>query len=486
MIPNKIRVILPALLGSILLTTLGTAPSFADDSMSVQVASSDRAQECMDTSSQKKYNEEIDSKRIVMPMDKGNYALTSPYGARISPITGATEVHTGSDFAGPDKSPIYSVAAGIVTESGPSSYGGQWVMVRHNLDGKVYDSVYIHLTEKSQMVKVGDKVTPGQIIAREGSTGLSTGPHLHLEIWEDGFNGYKRDKDSKGKHVNALEWLKSNNAKHVNEAPAYKAMDCSFGEVSKASNVAWGEHKNGEIPEAVLGSVKFKDSVKLEKVAAEKLNALNGEFKAKFNTDIPLVKGYENLESQNSGSSESLPGKSFFGWGKSIELNFTHASNPYIPLISEPDYFTDEQYVWMNENGKRFGWINPEQNQKTGKDADPDRWVYSEYEKDTNSKTVFETYAIVNSMTHTWNSAENRTCLNNLWSQDGSWNNAYDKEDQFGIAKLSSSEIASYKIDLENYKNSPNTQIATGLNYISDKYGNPCGALKVWKETGKY
>lgn len=486
---TKSRVLLPALLGSLLLTSFGAVPSNADDGYAVNAASSDASQKCIDTSAQKKFNDELDSERIVMPMAKGSYALTSPYGQRTSPINGVTEVHTGSDFAAPDRSPILAVASGVVTASGPSSYGGQWVIIRHEIKGKVFDSVYIHLTTGSQLVKVGDKVTAGQHIADEGSTGLSTGPHLHLEIWENGFRGimgFDALPGEKGHHINALEWLKSNNAVHISETPEYKSLECAFGEISKTANVAWGGYKNGEIPSTELKSLSFKPGVSVEKTAAEKLEGLNIAFKKKFGQDIPLIKGYENLESQKSGTSTAVPGKSFFGWGKSINLKFTNASNPYIPLVSEPDYFTDEEYKWMNEQGKEFGWINPAANQKNGENPDPGMWVYSPYAKDTNAKALFNKYALVNAMTHQWNSPENRQCMMDLWSQDGGWDNAYNKNGEMGISKLTADQVKKYNADIENYKKSPNTQVSVGLDYISDTYGNPCGALKTWKEKGSY
>jgi hypothetical protein len=488
MILNKKRVLLPAILGgTVLLNTAFAGAAFADDSFSVSVASAD-GQQCLDTTAQKKFNDDIEMKRVVFPMEKGHYALTSGYGARTSPITGEVgEVHTGTDFAGPNRSPILAVAAGEVMDAGPSIYGGQWVWLRHNIDGKTYDSIYVHLTEGSQKVKKGDKVKPGQQIAEEGSTGMSTGPHLHFEIWEDGFNAFANSTSKNGKHIDSLVWLKKFNAVHSEDTPVYKPLDCTFGTVGKTSNVAWGGYKNGELPANVLKKISFNDNVQVESSAAQNLEELNKEFKKKFKVDMPLIKGYEDLTTQTASQSETVPGKSFFGWGKSVQMKFTHASNPYIPLVSEPDYFTDEQYVWLNENGKAFGWVNPSENQKSGETPDPGRWVF-ETTATAAEKTIndYKSFTTVSAMTHSWNNTANRQCVMDLWTQDGNWNTLYDQNGETGISKLNADEIKKYTIDTETYKNNPTVQISAGLNYISDRYPTPCDALNTFKEKGSY
>jgi len=488
MISSKKRVLLPAIMGgTMLFNTMMAGSAFADDSFSVSVASAE-GQKCLDTTAQQKYNDEIESKRIVFPMEKGHYSLTSGYGYRTSPISGQVgEMHSGTDFAGPNRSPILAVAAGEVMDAGPSVYGGQWVWLRHDINGKRYDSIYVHLTEGSQKVKKGDTVKAGQQIAEEGSTGMSTGPHLHFEIWENGFNAFAKSDSKDGKHINSLDWLKANNATHSEDRPVYKPLDCSFGIVGKTSNVAWGGHKNGEIPANLLTQVSFNDNVKVETSAAKQLEELNKEFQKKFKTNLPLVKGYEDIATQTESQSETIPGKSFFGWGKSVQMKFTNASNPYIPLVSEPDYFTDEQYVWLNENGKAFGWINPEENKKGGETPDPGRWVY-ETTASVADKTIndFQSYTTVASMSQDWNNAANRQCVMDLWTQDGNWNTGYDQNGELGLAKLSAGEIESYKISVDEYKTTPTVQISTGLTYISDRYPTPCDALKTFKEKGTY
>lgn len=470
-----------------LLNTALAGTAFADDSFSVSVASAE-GQACLDTTAQQKFNDEIEAKRVVFPMEKGHYQLTSEYGHRTSPITGEVgEMHSGTDFSGPNRAPILAVAAGEVMEAGPSIYGGQWVWLRHDINGKRYDSIYVHLTEGSQKVKKGDKVKAGQQIAEEGSTGMSTGPHLHFEIWENGFNAFAKSDSKDGKHINSLDWLRKNKAVHSEDSPVYKPLDCSFGTVGKTTNVSWGGHKNGEIPENLLSKISFKENVKVEASAAKQLEELNKEFKKKFNKNLPLIQGYEDIATQTASKSETIPGKSFFGWGKSVQMKFENASNAYIPLVSEPDYFTDEQYVWLNENGKVFGWINPTENQKGGESPDPGRWVY-ETTANAAAKTVndFQSFTTVSAMSHSWNNATNRQCVMDLWAQDGNWNTGYNQNGELGIAKMTVGEIESYKISVDEYKVNPTVQISTGLTYISDRYPTPCDALNTFKEKGTY
>ena len=93
--------------------------------------------------------------------------------------------HQGIDIGGGLGSPIYAFADGVVTDAGPASGFGQWIVIEHNFDGKKYLTVYGHMYEDGLHVKAGDKVSAGQHIADEGSNGESSGPHLHFEIWEN-------------------------------------------------------------------------------------------------------------------------------------------------------------------------------------------------------------------------------------------------------------------------------------------------------------
>ena len=113
------------------------------------------------------------------PIDKG--WISSYYGKRTDPMTGRKAVHHGIDFAGAKGAPVHAVAGGVVVKSGKGTGYGNRVEIRHP-DG--YTTVYAH--NEKNLVKVGDVVTKGQVIALLGSTGRSTGPHVHFEVHRNG------------------------------------------------------------------------------------------------------------------------------------------------------------------------------------------------------------------------------------------------------------------------------------------------------------
>ena len=107
--------------------------------------------------------------------------LSSPYGSRVDPITGRPGWHKGVDYAGEEGSSVVAVAGGVVTHAG-SRYGyGELVEINH---GDGYVTRYGH--HKEVVVKVGDVVKKGEQIGLMGSTGRSTGPHVHFEVLKDG------------------------------------------------------------------------------------------------------------------------------------------------------------------------------------------------------------------------------------------------------------------------------------------------------------
>ncbi|HEY5603505.1 MAG TPA: M23 family metallopeptidase [Gammaproteobacteria bacterium] len=113
------------------------------------------------------------------PITKG--WTSSFYGLRTDPFTGHKEHHKGVDFAAKMGSDIVTVASGVVTWAGRRYGYGLLVEVNH---GNGYATRYGHAQDV--LVKVGDTVKKGQIVALVGSTGRSTGPHLHFEVWHNG------------------------------------------------------------------------------------------------------------------------------------------------------------------------------------------------------------------------------------------------------------------------------------------------------------
>ncbi len=103
--------------------------------------------------------------------------LTSPFGYRDAPTAGASSFHQGVDLAGPEGTPIYAARSGTVTIARYSNSAGYYVTINH---GDGFSSVYMHMT--GYTVSVGQYVSQGQLIGYMGSTGISTGPHLHFGI----------------------------------------------------------------------------------------------------------------------------------------------------------------------------------------------------------------------------------------------------------------------------------------------------------------
>ncbi len=111
----------------------------------------------------------------------GAAAQSSSYGVRLDPFTRRPAFHSGLDFPGASFTPIYATAPGVVSYAGVRSGYGNTVEIDH---GSGFKTRYAHLAAFS--VSVGQRVAVGQRIASMGSTGRSTGPHLHYEVWVNG------------------------------------------------------------------------------------------------------------------------------------------------------------------------------------------------------------------------------------------------------------------------------------------------------------
>lgn len=135
--------------------------------------------------------------------DSSKDVITSPYGTRIDPITSKVSFHSGIDLVVRSISnpKICSVANGVVTLrtfNGRSSYGNG-IEIMHTLeDGTVFFTFYAHMKDNSVVVSVGDTVEVGQVIGEMGSTGASTGNHLHFEV---------RTKSGYGNHIDPYNFL---------------------------------------------------------------------------------------------------------------------------------------------------------------------------------------------------------------------------------------------------------------------------------------
>jgi murein DD-endopeptidase MepM/ murein hydrolase activator NlpD len=109
--------------------------------------------------------------------------ISSRFGMRSHPILGFSRLHAGVDFAAPGGTPIYAAGNGTIEFAGVKGGYGNYVMVRHNSS---FSTAYAHMSGFSRAARVGNRVRQGEVIGFVGSTGMSTGPHLHYEVHKGG------------------------------------------------------------------------------------------------------------------------------------------------------------------------------------------------------------------------------------------------------------------------------------------------------------
>ena len=122
-------------------------------------------------------------KKALMKTPINGARLSSPFGMRKHPIDGYNKMHKGTDFAAPTGTPIMASGDGIVKKAGWCGGGGNCVKIKHN---STYQTVYAHMSKFARGIKPGVRVKQGQTIGYVGSTGKSTGPHLHYEVIVNG------------------------------------------------------------------------------------------------------------------------------------------------------------------------------------------------------------------------------------------------------------------------------------------------------------
>jgi murein DD-endopeptidase MepM/ murein hydrolase activator NlpD len=110
-----------------------------------------------------------------------SFRITSGYGPRRNPVTGNAGMHGGLDLAAPEGTDVFAAAAGVVTETGEDPVYGKYVIIKH---GELWASLYGHLSRVETALR--REVLSGSLIGRVGSTGQSTGPHLHFELRRNG------------------------------------------------------------------------------------------------------------------------------------------------------------------------------------------------------------------------------------------------------------------------------------------------------------
>ena len=122
-------------------------------------------------------------KKALMKTPINGARLSSPFGMRKHPIDGYNKMHRGTDFAAPMGTPIMASGDGIIKKAGWCGGGGNCVKIKHN---STYQTVYAHMSKFARGIKSGVRVKRGQTIGYVGSTGKSTGPHLHYEVIVNG------------------------------------------------------------------------------------------------------------------------------------------------------------------------------------------------------------------------------------------------------------------------------------------------------------
>tara|TARA_B100000700_G_scaffold313913_1_gene399695 strand:+ start:95 stop:1396 length:1302 start_codon:yes stop_codon:yes gene_type:complete len=122
-------------------------------------------------------------KKSLMKTPINGARLSSSFGMRKHPILGYNKMHRGTDFAAPEGTPIMASGSGKIIRARWCGGGGNCIKIRHN---STYSTVYAHLKNFARGIKEGTRVTQGQIIGYVGSTGMSTGPHLHYEVIVNG------------------------------------------------------------------------------------------------------------------------------------------------------------------------------------------------------------------------------------------------------------------------------------------------------------
>lgn len=427
---------------------------------------------------------------VVIPVPAGTYVTLRPggsYGPRIAPRAGASTWHKGVDFSAPAGTPILAAADGVVSQvtafntNPPTPY----VDVQSMVSGQLITTRYEHMSKT--LVTVGQSVKAGETIALVGSEGISTGNHLHFEVYIGVPAG--------SNHTNPETWLSTNGAATLGVptigggTPNYTGINlnatgaevCQMNSGSGSgsggvSNGSWGGYSNGQIPDSALASPDFSTSVRLRADAAAALSELNKAYVQAFGANIVVTDSYRSYEGQvqcqkTKGSLCAKPGTSNHGWGLAVDLGGGINS------------FGTPQHQWMVANASKYGWTHPSWAQQTG--SKPEAWHWEFTGSATggpgggggDGKTPDGARQMAAGMlaSYGWGT-DQYTCLNSLWTKESGWNYLAQNKSSgaYGIPQsLPGDKMASVSAD---WRSNPQTQITWGLNYIKGRYATPCAA----------
>jgi len=298
----------------------------------------------------------------IMPLQEGVYTISSGFGYRVHPITGVRKLHNGLDFAAPAGTPIMAIGDGTVVRNyfQPGGYGNA-VFIDH---GNGIVTHYGHMLEKSPLT-VGQKVTASTLVGKVGSTGGSTGNHLHLTVMQNGTG------------IDPAKFL----ADAGNAVPG----DAVSGDTGTSSNCndpaaggnyppstgdgAWGGYQNGRIPTPALCPIAFAPNQRLRCDAAKAVEAMNVAYKAAFGHNMVITDSYRDYAGQvdcrrRKGNVCAVPGTSNHGWALALDLG------------DGINNFGSATHKWMQANAGKFGWLHPGWAQAGGSKPEPWHWQF--------------------------------------------------------------------------------------------------------------
>lgn len=161
--------------------------------------------------------------RVVFPLPEGSWVHTGDFGPRVDPLTGENAFHTGTDLAAADGTQILAAADGVVTVAEFSGGWGGLIVIEHHIDSTTVATAYAHMWQTGIHITVGDRVIAGQHIGDVGSSGRSTGPHLHFEV---------RPGGTYAEAIDAAKWLNDHDAADLPEATAGAGCSATTGGTS--------------------------------------------------------------------------------------------------------------------------------------------------------------------------------------------------------------------------------------------------------------
>lgn len=265
--------------------------------------------------------------------------ITSRYGYRTHPITGErTSKHQGVDFAEPGYHEIKATASGTVTRSYRSTSYGECVFILHNINGQQFESVYAHMRAGSRRVNVGQKVKQGQVIGIMGSTGNSTGQHLHFELHKGRWNFNKSNS------VDPLNYLPSLKDEDVEELQKnLKKLGYDVGKI---------DGMIGEQTKKAIEKFQQDEGLEVDGIAGAKLNhILNGGLSMSDKEELKKLiekqeKEIASLKKQlnkklNKPSKVNKPSETHqAGWNYITKSGISNGQNPH-------GYLTREQFATL-------------------------------------------------------------------------------------------------------------------------------------------